>query len=161
MYKNRVIIPSYDESGVLNYFVGRNIQPFGLNYLTPPVSKNIIGFEYQLNWDYPIVLVEGAFDAMATKRNACPLMGKYVSKKLQQKIIEKGVKDIYVALDEDALKDTIKIAERFMRENIRVHVVELRGKDPANIGAKEMARLIKSAKPLNFADLMTLKLKLC
>jgi DNA primase len=161
IYKDRVIVPSFDDSGSLNYFVGRRIYSNGLNYLTPPISKNIIGFEYQLNWNYPIVLVEGAFDAMATKRNACPLMGKHVSKKLQQKIIEQGVPEIYLALDADALKDTIKIAERFMRENIKVYVVELHGKDPASIGQGEMARLIKSAKPLNFSELMNLKLKLC
>ncbi len=97
---------------------------------------------------------------MAAKRNAVPLIGKTLSKKLQQKIIHKGVHDIYLALDEDALKDTIKIAERFMKEGINVWIVDLCGKDPSAIGTATMSQLIKDAKKLTFVDLMTLKMKL-
>ena len=45
LYGNRVIIPSYDSKGVLNYFVGRSIYEDGMKYKNPPVSKNIIGFD--------------------------------------------------------------------------------------------------------------------
>ena len=37
---------------------------------------------------------------MAFKRNAVPLFGKTVMKSLQKKIIDFGVKTIYLALDE-------------------------------------------------------------
>jgi hypothetical protein len=43
-------------------------------------DKNIIGFENMINWNVPIVLCEGAFDAIAIKRNAIPLFGKNISK---------------------------------------------------------------------------------
>ena len=37
-------------------------------YKNPPVSKNVIMFENQVNWKEPITLVEGVFDAMAVKK---------------------------------------------------------------------------------------------
>ena len=43
-------------------------------YKNPPVSKNVIMFENQINWNEPITLVEGVFDAMAVKRNSIPLL---------------------------------------------------------------------------------------
>ena len=86
LYSNRVIIPSYDSDGELNYFVGRNIYNGGMKYKNPPVSKNVIGFDLFINWEEPIVLCEGVFDAMAIKRNAIPLFGKTVPKILMKKL---------------------------------------------------------------------------
>lgn len=160
-YANRVIIPSYDDTGKLNFFVGRDFYgSSGLNYLVPPVSKNIIGFEYYINWRHPIVLVEGAFDAMAVKRNGIPLYGKTLPKRLQEKIIKEGVNEIYLALDLDALSDTVQIAEKFMGDGIAVYVVDLDGKDPAKLGFAKMQHLMQNARRLKFSDLMHLKLKL-
>ena len=82
-YTNMVIIPSYDELGNLNYFVSRSF--ISSNKLNPPVSKDIIGFEFFVNWHSPIVLCEGAFDAISIKRNAVPLFGKIISKKLNER----------------------------------------------------------------------------
>jgi ribosomal protein L37AE/L43A len=160
-YAHRIIVPSHDESGALNFFVARDYTGKAyVNYLNPPVSKNIIGFDYHLNWNYPLVLVEGMFDAIATKRNATPLIGKYLSKKLQQKIIETGVKDIYVAFDQDAFTETLKISEKFMKNGVGVYVVELSGKDPSIIGFSEMNKLIKNSHKLGYMDLMKLKLRM-
>jgi DNA primase len=159
MYAQRIIVPSFDASGSLNFFVGRRYLDGGLNYLNPPISKNIIPFDSFTNWSHPIVLVEGMFDAMAVKRNGIPLIGKHVPAKLQEKIIKERVKDIYLALDDDALAATVKIAEKFMREGLNVHVVELSGKDPSKIGASQMNKLIKQAKKLSFSDLINLKMR--
>lgn len=159
-YRGRLIIPSFSAEGTLNYFIGRTIYPNGLNYLTPQISKNVVGLENQINWKHPIIIVEGIFDAMAVKRNAVPLFGKHVSKKLQEKIITEGATDVYLALDSDALKDTIKIAERFIKQGINVYVVELNGKDPSSLGFAATQHLIQNAKKLGFSDLMELKLRL-
>ena len=86
LYSNRVIIPSYDGNGELNYFVGRSIYKDGMKYKNPPVSKDVIGFELFINWDEPLILCEGVFDAIAVKRNAIPLFGKTIPKKLMKKI---------------------------------------------------------------------------
>ena len=39
LYSNRVIIPSYDAKGELNYFVGRSIYKDGMKYKNPPISQ--------------------------------------------------------------------------------------------------------------------------
>ena len=158
---NRVIIPSFDVTGKLNFWIGRACTNSWLNYLMPKnVSKDIIGFEQFINFDYPIVLVEGVFDAMAVKRNTIPLFGKTVPKRLQMRLIEEGVKEVYLALDKDALRQTVKVAEKFMHENIDVYVVKLPGKDPSQIGFIEMRKLIRDAEKLTFVSLINLKLSL-
>ena len=64
MYSNRIIIPSYDLDNRLNYFIARSIHSEEkFKYKNPPVSKNVIMFENQINWNEPITLVEGVFDA--------------------------------------------------------------------------------------------------
>ena len=81
-YQNRIIIPSYDSDGKLNYFVGRDFYKGGMKYKNPPVQKDIIGFDLYVNWDEPIILCEGVFDAMAIKNNSIPLFGKTILPKL-------------------------------------------------------------------------------
>ena len=68
----------------------------------PQVSKDIVGFELHINWNYPVCLVEGAVDAIAIKRNAIPLFGKTIPDQLKHRIIENNVKTIYICLDKDA-----------------------------------------------------------
>ena len=80
LYANRIIVPSYSSDGELNYFVGRDIYEGGMKYKNPPVSKDVIGLDLFINWNEPIVLCEGVFDAIAIRRNAIPLFGKTIPK---------------------------------------------------------------------------------
>ena len=158
LYANRVIIPSYSSDGELNYFVGRSIYKDGMKYKNPPVSKNVIGFDLFINWDEPIVLCEGVFDAIAIKRNAIPLFGKTVPKSLMKKIYEKCVKSIYILLDRDAIKDSIKMIDDFMKNGINVYFVNLEEGDPSDVGFKKTINLIKETKQTSFSDLMRMRL---
>lgn len=158
-YANRIIIPSYDELGKLNYFVGRDFfETSSLKYKNPPVSKNVIGFENHINWNYPIILCEGVMDAIAIKWNSIPLFGKTLPRALQKKIVEKHVKEVYVALDEDAFRETIKLIQTFMKDGQSVYFVELHGKDPSEIGFVGMQVAIQHAKQMNFRDVISMKL---
>ena len=96
---------------------------------------------------------------MAFKRNAIPLFGKTVSKTLQKKIIEFGVKTLYLALDDDAMSDTIKITDMFLGEGIDVRIMVLKDKDPSDIGFKELIKNIQMTPTTKFSDLMKYKLK--
>ncbi len=65
LYARRVIIPSYNSDGSLNYFVSRSYySEEKMKYKNPPISKNIICFESHVNWNEPIILCEGVFDAI-------------------------------------------------------------------------------------------------
>ena len=158
VYKNRIIIPSYDENGNLNFFVGRDIYGSNMKYRNSPFSKDIIGFDLFINWDEPIILTEGPFDAMAIKRNAIPLFGKTISQKLRQKIIQKRVSKIYISLDNDAISDSIKMMEDFMRNHINVYFVNLPEKDPSDIGFSNIHKLLSNTVKTSFSDLIKYKL---
>ena len=158
LYSNRIIIPSYDSDGTLNFFVGRDFYSSKMKYRNSHTTKDIIGFDLFINWDEPIILCEGVFDAMTFKRNSIPLFGKTVMSKLQKKIIESRIKKIYLALDSDALSDTIKISENFINNGIEVRMMEFKEKDPNEVGFKNLLYLINRTQQTRFSDLMRLKL---
>jgi DNA primase len=159
-YSGKIIIPSYDQNGQLNFFIGRAFyHRDSIRHLMPEWSKDtIIGFELFVNWDMPIIIVEGAFDAIAAKVNAIPLFGKTVSSSLHKRIIERQTKDIYLSLDKDAVLNSARYIELFLGEGRNVYFVELEEKDPSTIGFEGMQHLIRNAKRATFADTMRLKL---
>ena len=143
-YSGKIIIPSYDCEGQLNYFVSRAFyENDSYKHKNPKVSKDIIGFDMLINWNEPIILCEGAFDAITIKRNAIPLFGKMINPKLRIKIIEEGVKEIYICLDQDALKNAKHIAHTFLQEGINVHLVKLDKEDPNELGYKKITEKIE------------------
>mgnify|MGYP003132529025 FL=1 len=158
-YEKMIIIPSYDSSGRLNFFTGRSYyKDASFKHKNPKVSKDIIGFDLLINWNEPITIVEGAFDAIAVKRNAIPLFGKIILDKLKKKIIEKGVKDIYIALDTDARSKALDICQYFIDNGIRVYLIELGEKDPSDLGYKDMIQLKQKTGNITGSGLMMQKL---
>ena len=158
LYSNRIIIPSYDSDGKLNFFVGRDFYNGKMKYRNSPTSKDIIGFDLFINWDEPIILCEGVFDAMAFKRNAIPLFGKTIMDTLMKKIIEFRVKTIYLGLDNDAIEDAVKITETFINNGIEVRMMNFKEKDPSETGFSNLLYLINRTKKTRFSDLMRVRL---
>lgn len=160
-YSGKVIVPSYDNNGFINYFVSRAYYENDTRkYKNPQVSKNIIGFELFINWNLPVVLVEGVFDAIAIKRNAIPLFGKTINEALRYKIIENEVKQVYICLDKDARKQAIATADYFMANGVSVHFVDLEEKDPAEIGFERMCEIIRNTREMTSEDLMKEQIEL-
>ena len=160
-YSGKIIIPSYDAAGQLNYFVSRAFYKADTQkHKNPKISKDIIGFEMFINWSQPIILCEGSFDAIAIKRNAIPLFGKIIQPALQKKIIEERVKDIYICLDADALKNALNIAERFMGEGLNVHFIELQDQDASELGFQQITEIIENTDILTFERVMELRMGL-
>jgi transcription elongation factor Elf1 len=160
-YKNMVVIPSYDAIGNLNYFTARSFEkePFR-KYKNPSVSRDIVPFEMFINWNSPLVLCEGPFDAIAIKRNAIPLLGKNIQTNLMKKIVSSKVEKIYIALDSDAIKSSLKFCEKFMNEGKEVHLLEMDDKDPSDLGFKRFTELIQKSTPLTLSGLLARKLAL-
>ena len=158
-YSGKIIIPSYDAAGQLNYFVSRAFyKEDKQKHKNPKISKDIIGFEMFINWAEPIILCEGSFDAIAIKRNAIPLFGKIIQPALQKKIIQEHVRDIYICLDVDALKNAIQIAQRFMGEGLNVYFVELANEDASELGFEKITNILADTDVLTFEGLMHLKM---
>jgi hypothetical protein len=109
-YHDRIIIPSYDEFGDLNYFVSRSWEKRAKSkYLNPDVEKKDIIFnEDKINWDSTIYLVEGAFDHIVIP-NSIPLLGKALSDQLKFKLHDRANANIVIVLDDDAYEDAMNI----------------------------------------------------
>jgi DNA primase len=156
---NFIIIPSYDRQGLLNYWVGRSFNPKSyFKHKLPSVSKDIIGFDMMVNFNLPLIICEGAFDAIAIKRNAVPLFGKKISKSLYKELIQGKVKQIYLALDQDAINDSLKYAKELMSYGKEIFLLELQDKDPSEIGFEEMTHILQNAKPLTFSSFIEKKI---
>ena len=160
-YKNMIILPTYDVDGRLNYFTARSFEkdPY-VKYRNPQISRDIIPNEHFINWNIPIILCEGPFDAIAIKRNAIPLLGKSIQKNLMKKIVTSLVDKIYIALDRDAIKQALRFCENLMAEGKEVYLVDLQDKDPSEMGFENFTRLIQKTVPLTYSSLLEQKLSL-
>ena len=159
LYSRRVIVPSYNCDGQLNYFVSRSYySEEKMKYKNPPISKNVICLESQVNWNEPIILCEGVFDAITIKRNAIPLLGKFPSKLLVEKIFMSGVSDIIISLDNDAINEALKAAEYFRKQGINVKMMYLKDKDAAEIGYDKFYEELKKTKEFSSDELLLNKI---
>ena len=160
-YRNKVIIPSYNSNGRLNYFIARSFEKEPKLKIDSPECKKseLIGFEYYINWNTPVILCEGIFDAMAIKRNAIPLFGKTISKALMIKLLQSDVQTVYLALDDDAIRESIDHAQKLLDLGKEVYIIKLEGKDPSELGFENMISCLQSAKPLTATDLLLLKMQ--
>jgi hypothetical protein len=113
-YAKRIIIPSFDKDGEINYFIGRY---YGsdlkirkkLPYLNPHADKDAIIFnEGLVNWDSTVYLVEGGFEMLSFPVNIIPMLGKTLSTTLFLKLQELKP-DVVVLLDPDAYKNAVEL----------------------------------------------------
>lgn len=161
IYANRIIVPSYDDNGILNYFTARSFEKENpIKYKNPNSSRNIIPFEFFINWDLPLILCEGPFDAITIKRNVVPLLGKNIQSSLMKRIVMSSVKKIYIALDKDAQKKALEFCQQLMNEGKEVYLVDMQDKDPSDMGFKNFTHKIQDTEPLTFSDLLYKKLSL-
>ena len=161
LYARRIIIPSYSSDLSLNYFISRSYySDEKMKYKNPPISKNVICLESHINWSIPIILCEGIFDAISIRRNAVPLLGKFPSKKLVEKIMINGVKEVIIALDNDAINEALRVAEYFRKQGIKVKMMYLKEKDPSEIGYDMFYDILKNSKEFSAEDLLLNKIRL-
>ena len=156
---NRIIIPSYNKFGELNYWTGRDFTGKKKQKYFNPVAerKEIIFNEEKVQWDADVTLVEGPFDHIVVP-NSIPLLGKSINKdfKLYWEIIKNANAHINLWLDDDAM-DSIKSIYKELNhgrlyDKIRIITTDL-GKDPSEIyekyGNKGIINALRSAKKVN------------
>jgi DNA primase len=158
-YAGRIIIPSYDKDGNLNFFSSRAFyDSIVMKHKNPNWGRDIIGFELYINWDEPISIVEGAFDAIAVRRNVIPLFGKTMSFCLKESIIRNGVSRVNIVLDNDARLDAVEIQEFLTSQEIDVHLIKLEDKDPSVLGFSRISQIIRESEPTDFHNIIAMKL---
>ena len=158
LYAGRIIIPSYDTRNQLNYFIARSIFPEEKQkYKNPPVSKDVIVFSNQIDWKEPITLCEGVFDAIALKRNAIPLLGKFVQNNLMGAL--KNTKpDIFICLDNDAQDDALVLYDKIKSYVKSVKNIKLDDKDPGEISFQNILKYQKNSVTLSWESVLKEKL---
>ncbi len=70
----------------------------------------------------------------------------------------KLVKKLYICLDSDAIKNSIGLAEKFVSYGIETHLVELKDKDPSEMGYENINKLIYNTPSLTLRRLVELKM---
>jgi 16S rRNA G527 N7-methylase RsmG len=86
--------------------------------------------------------------------------GKHIQDNLMKQIVTSVVKQIYIALDKDAMKDALRFAELLLNEGKEVYLVNLDEKDPSEMGFEHFTNLIQNTYPLTTYGLMSKKIEL-
>lgn len=163
-FKNRIIFPSFDADGFLNFVVGRSLDDKAWHkYDNIDVPKgwknNIILNELNIDFQKPLTLVEGFFDLFNAGDNATFLAGNDLSmnSKLFSKIVENNT-EIYLALDLDATKFAYRLANKFFRHDIKVYLVDLGCyKDPGSMRKEQFQQKLSEASLFTEKDFLLLK----
>ena len=137
-YENRIIVPSFDIDGYVNYFIARTYNGDWRKYLNPSLSKDIVFNHLYIDWDSDIILVEGVFDAVMAGPNSIPLLGSTLREdsKLFQEIVKNDAA-VFLALDPDAEKKTNNIISKFLEYGIETYVIDVSGFDDVGEMTKE------------------------
>jgi hypothetical protein len=150
-YEERIIIPSFDADGDVNYFVSRTYVDHWKKYKNPPVSKNIIFNELLIDWDEPVTIVEGVFDAVH-ESNMIPILGSTLHENtlLFQKLAEKQPQ-VFMALDPDAHKKEKTIISNLLKYGLDVWKVPVPSdKDVGSMTQQEYKTAKQSATQTGF-----------
>lgn len=109
-HAGRIIVPSYDIEGELNYYIARSWDPNSrAKYKNPQAEKDKIIFnQHLIDWKKDIYLVEGVFDGFFLP-NSIPMLGKHMSELLFNTLYDKVKKNIIIALDGDAWDNAVKL----------------------------------------------------
>ena len=131
-FRGRIIVPSFSESGDLNYFIARTYTDDYRRYMNPSVSRDIIFNELYVDFTEEITLVEGVFDALKAT-NAIPILGSTIreNSKTFKKILKYDT-PVLLALDPDARIKASYIKKLFLTYGIETR--EIRYEDSRDLG---------------------------
>lgn len=129
-FKRRVIIPSFDSFGDLNFFVSRAIDDSARRkYINSNNNKKFIIFnEIDIDWSRELTLVEGPFDMVKAGENATCILGSSLRDDylLFSRIVSNET-PILLALDSDMKSKEQEIAMQLNSYGCQVRVMDLGG----------------------------------
>lgn len=153
--RRRVIFPSFDSNGDLNYWTARAVGKSNIKYLNPKIERsNIVFNEIDIDWNQELTIVEGPFDLLNAGDNATTILGSSLSKGslLLQRIVSMST-PVLLALDSDMKKKSHNIAKILYGYGIRVRIADLgNNKDLGEMSKDEFFSISSNAKEWNPND---------
>lgn len=155
-FEGRVIMPSHDAEGNLNYWTARRIDGKSwAKYKNPDAERNDRVFnEIHIDWRRPIQLVEGPFDMIRCPDNTIPLLGCQLNEQslLFDRILQWGT-PVTVCLDPGAARRANWIAKKLVSYGIEVRLADFTGyEDPGATPRAVVKSIIEHAQPWNRDD---------
>jgi hypothetical protein len=127
-WSRRVVFPSFDASQNLTFFVSRSIDDDAfIKYQNCKADKTQMVFdEIRINYKKELVIVEGVFDLVKCPANATCILGSSLRPDhlLFQKIV-KNQTPVILALDNDMLDKSYKIAQQLNSYGVQVKIMNL------------------------------------
>ncbi len=136
----RVVIPSFDRHGSVNFWSARSIYPneTTFRYRLPHASKDIVSNEHMVDWTKPVYIVEGIFDEIAIGPQAIAVYGKFLPPQLALRLVQERPPMTFVCLDSDAWDESFSLLERLVGYDLPCSLVDLDGKDPGELGSESV-----------------------
>lgn len=149
-FKERIIIPSFNLDGRLNYFIARSYSD-GYKYKNPEGStKDIIFNHLYVDWKNPVHLVEGVLDSVVAG-NSIPLLQcslREDSKLFQE--ITKHDTPVYIALDPEAERAAMSLIKNLLEYDVECYKVDVSGEqDVSEMGKEEYSTRVERATMMN------------
>lgn len=150
-YAGRIIIPSFNLQGKVNYFIARSYTGDWIKYKNPPLQKNKIIFnELYVDWDNDLIITEGVFDAIIAG-NAIPILGSSLPEdsRLFQEIVKNDT-PVYIALDPDAEKKAMYLIRDMLKYGIELYKINVNGyQDVGSMTREEFLERKQAAKSID------------
>jgi len=149
-YRNRIIIPSFNDDGDVSYFMARSYNGDSYKYKNPRVSKDIVFNELYIDWNEDLTIVEGVFDAI-TAGNSVPILGSSLRRgsELIRKIVYNDT-PVYVALDPDVQEKENKIIQTLLKYDVELYKIDVG--DYEDVGSMPREVFLERKQKARFID---------
>lgn len=149
-FGGRIIVPSFNMNGAVDYFIARSYTGDWRKYLAPPVNRDLVFNDLYVDWDSDLVIVEGVFDAIIAG-NAVPILGTSLREgsPLVRRVVDNDT-PVYLALDSDAEKKALEIIKQFLDYDVELYKVDIHPfSDVGEMTKEEFSRRKNQAQPVD------------
>ena len=150
-YGGRIIIPSFNQNGDPNFFIARSYVGHRMKYLNPRTTKDIIFNELMIDWDEPVTIVEGAFDAIVAGTQGIPILGSTL--RPQSRLFQAlAINDtpVYIGLDQDAEKKASWMIKKMIEYDMEVYKIDTSAvEDVGSMNEEQSAIAMLNAEPID------------
>lgn len=163
-YRDRLLFPSIDSNGKLNYFITRHMFNDG-NFKWLKCEKSLKQTIYNdifVDWSQPVILVETVKTYLKhfnLINNMIVCNGSYISKEylLFSKIVLEDCPKVFVAFDEDARREALRTLNNFDEFGIPCSLVDLKNQSDS-CSSEDFIEAINNSKSFDKISLIKNKI---